>query len=270
MNFIRTLSIFIVTGAAMLILLFPAGFFFLLNLLTLFRLRRPAGFVMYKLAQVWARIVIALTGCSMTVKGRENIPRKGGVCFVANHVGVFDIILAMTYAGRPFGFIAKKELLFIPGINFWILFLGGLFIDRRRPKKALKTINRGAEHIRAGGGMLIFPEGTRSRGRGLGAFHPGALKLATQSEAVIVPLAIAGSYEVFEKHHLVNTVPVFVSFLPPIRPEEFPPKNRKQFLANSIRRRIALELSESSPFPEDHEDRPPSQDRGPEKTAGNR
>ncbi|MDR2073367.1 MAG: 1-acyl-sn-glycerol-3-phosphate acyltransferase [Spirochaetaceae bacterium] len=256
MNFIRTLSIFIVTGIAIIVFLVPAGLFFFVNLFTFFTLRRPTGFIMYKLAQIWAGIVVGLTGCSMTVKGREHIPRRGGVCFVANHVGVFDIILALAYAGRPFGFIAKKELLFIPGINFWILLLGGLFIDRRHPKKAFKTITRGAGLIRAGGGMLIFPEGTRSRDRGLGAFHPGALKLATQSEALIVPLAIAGSYEVFEKHHLVNAVPVFVSFLTPIRPEELPPENRKQFLANSIRYRIAVELAGSSPSPDLREDRP--------------
>jgi 1-acyl-sn-glycerol-3-phosphate acyltransferase len=249
MNCIKTAACFIVTAAAVVLFIFPVCLLLLVNLFSLFALRRFGSFVMYKLAQSWARLIIIITGCPMTVKGRENIPPKGGVCFVANHVGIFDIILALAYAGRPFGFIAKKELLLIPGINFWILLLGGLFIDRRHPRKALRTINRGVKHIQAGDGMLIFPEGTRSRDKGLGPFHPGALKLATQSGAAIVPLAIAGSYEVFEKNHLINAVPVFVSFLPPVQPGEFPPENRKQFLAGNIHHRIEGELGRFLPPP---------------------
>jgi 1-acyl-sn-glycerol-3-phosphate acyltransferase len=165
---------------------------------------------------------------------------------VSNHVGIFDIILALAYAGRPFGFIAKKELAFIPGIDIWILLLGGLFIDRKRPRKAVKTIASGIKRIKAGGGMLIFPEGTRSRGRGLGAFLPGALKLATQSDACIIPLAITGSSEVFEKNYRVNAVPVYVSFLPPIQSSSLPPEYRKQLLSERIHAAIGVELERHS------------------------
>jgi 1-acyl-sn-glycerol-3-phosphate acyltransferase len=236
---VKTAAAFIITGAAM-ILFIPVGC--LVLLFSFLGLGKPAAFIMYKMAQFWARLLIGIAGCRMTVSGREHIPPKGGFCFVSNHVGILDIILALGYAGRPFGFIAKKELFFIPGVNIWILILGGLFIDRKKPRKALATINRGIKNIKRGGGMLIFPEGTRSRGQGLAVFHPGALKLATQSGAVIVPVAITGSYEVFEKNGRVRAAPVFLSFLPPIRPEEIPPEDRKQILSGRIRDSIAAEL----------------------------
>ncbi|MDR2552615.1 MAG: 1-acyl-sn-glycerol-3-phosphate acyltransferase [Treponema sp.] len=239
MVFAKTAVIFGVTGLSM-VLFIPAAL--LCFALSFFGLKKSMGFVVYKLAQAWAVMLVFLTGCSATVTGRENIPKKGGVCFVSNHVGIFDIILALAYAGRPFGFIAKKELVFVPGVNIWIFLLGGLFIDRRRPRNALKTINLGIGRLRAGSAMLIFPEGTRSRGRGLAPFHPGSLKLASQSGAVIVPLAITGSYDVFEKTRRVRAVPVNVSFLSPVNPAELAPQDRKQLLADRLHDDIARAL----------------------------
>jgi 1-acyl-sn-glycerol-3-phosphate acyltransferase len=237
----KTIIIFSITIVAM-VLLIPAALPFLV--LRLFGLRQSMNFMIYKLAQGWARLIIILTGCKMTVRGRENIPKKGGVCFVSNHVGIFDIILALGYAGRLFGFIAKKELLFLPGINLWIYLLGGLFIDRGQPRKALGTINSGINRIKSGGAMLIFPEGTRSRGKEVAPFHPGSLKLASQSNALIVPMAISGSYDMFEKTYRVTAAPVSVSFLPPVNPSELPPEDRKKLLAEKLHDDIAAALEE--------------------------
>ncbi|MCL1814876.1 MAG: 1-acyl-sn-glycerol-3-phosphate acyltransferase [Treponema sp.] len=236
MAYLKTTAAFLITGMAAIVYIPAAALLFIIGL---FNLKRPMSFVLYKLAQAWARIIIIITGCPMTVSGRENIPKKGGLCFVSNHVGIFDIVLALAYAGRPFGFIAKKELLFLPGINIWIYLLGGLFIDRRQPRKALKTINLGVKRIKAGGAMMVFPEGTRSRGRGLAAFHPGSLKLASQSEALIIPVAISGSFDVFEKNHLINTVPVCINFLTPMDPADIPPQDRKNLLAEKLHDSIA-------------------------------
>jgi 1-acyl-sn-glycerol-3-phosphate acyltransferase len=244
MALIRTVFIFAITIFTMIIY-FPAALLFFF--LSFFGLKQPMAFAIHKIAQLWARLLVVLTRCPMTVTGRENIPRKGPLCFVSNHVGVFDIILALGYAGRPFGFIAKKELLLLPGINIWIYLLGGLFIDRKRPRNAIKTINRGINQIKSGAAMLIFPEGTRSKGGGLAPFLPGALKLASQSEALIVPMAITGSYDVFEKTHRVRAVPVSVSFLPPIDTAALPPADRKIILAEKLHRSIAEVLETHTP-----------------------
>jgi len=198
-------------------------------------LRRSMEWVNYRLAQSWAKIIIYITGCTLEVEGREYIPKKGGVCFVGNHVGIFDIILALANTGRPFGFIAKKELIYIPFLNLWIFLLGGLFIDRRNIRKALKTINHGIRKIRNGGGMLIFPEGTRSKGRGLLSFRSGSIKLATQSLVPIIPIAITGSYDVFEKYYRVHSVPVSIVFCPPIITAEMSPDERRHKLADEVR-----------------------------------
>jgi 1-acyl-sn-glycerol-3-phosphate acyltransferase len=92
--------------------------------------------------------------------------------------------------------------------------------------------------------MLIFPEGHRSKGQGLLPFHPGSLKLATQAEAPVVPVAIAGSYDVFEKNYRLNSVPVGVSFGAPVPTAGLPPEDRKQRLADRIHSLIESMLEE--------------------------
>ena len=196
----------------------------------------------YRFAQWWALSLIKIAGCDTTVKGRDNIPKNEGVCFVCNHCGFFDILLLLAYCGRPFGFVAKKELLLVPFLNVWIFLLGGLFIDRKNVRKAIQTINKGVSRIKAGGGMLIFPEGHRSKGRGLLPFHQGSLKLATQANAIIIPVAIEGSYEVFEKNKRVCGVPVKIAYLEPINTANLPAEERKQVLCDRIYTVIKEEL----------------------------
>ena len=209
-------------------------------------LKKPMSWLIYKIAQFWARGTMHITGCSITVEGRENIPKKGGVCFVSNNVAITDIILSLAYIGRPFGFIAKKELLYLPFFNMWIYILGGLFIDRLNIRKAIKTINHGIKKIQDGGCMLIFPEGTRSKGRGLLPFRSGAVKLATNSLAPIVPMAIEGTYNVLEIDWRVHAVPVRLKFFPPINTAEMSPEDRRHKLADQVRAIIEESLERKS------------------------
>jgi len=240
---IKTVLIFLFLSTFMVLLIPPViilGFFYLIGM------RKSMKLIIYRLAQGWARSIIKMTGCSIIVSGRENISRKTGICFVSNHCGFFDIVLLIAYCGRPFGFIAKKELLLIPFLNLWIYLLGGLFIDRSNVRKAVRTINIGIQRIKSGGGMLIFPEGHRSKGRGLLPFHPGSLKLATSAGAPIVPVAITGSYEVFERTYRVVSSPVKISFLKPIDTANLPSTDRKHILCDRIYSIIKEELGESS------------------------
>jgi len=240
---VKTIVAFAIT---ILIIIFCTPIGIVCMVLSVLGLKKPMSWIVYRIAQMWARILIVVTGCTMDVRGRENIPPKGGVCFVSNHVGIFDIILALAYAGRPFGFIAKKELLYLPFIDVWIYMLGGLFIDRVNIRKAKKTIDHGIEKLQKGWSMLIFPEGTRSKGQGLLPFRSGAIKLATNSLVPIVPIAIAGSYEVFEKDYRVHGVPIKMVFCPVINTSELSAEDRRHSLPDQVRSIIEAALSNQS------------------------
>ena len=196
--------------------------------------RKLMSRAVYLIGKGWALSIIKVIGCKVTVTGRENIPKNGGVCFVGNHSGYFDIVLLLAYCNRPIGFVAKKELIFVPFLNCWIYMIGGLFIDRSSLKKAVRTINKGVKRIKSGGGMIIFPEGHRSKGQGILPFHPGSLKLATMAEAPIVPVALEGSYEVFEKTYRVSRTSLKVTFCEPIDTASLPSTDRKLILSDRI------------------------------------
>jgi len=232
MLLIKTAFILVLVGVSVMFLTVPA---IICTILKLLGFRKTMTVWTSKIAQFWGFFIIWLTGSKVTVIGRENIPKTGGICLVSNHGSIFDIILNLAYVGRQFGFIAKKELLFLPFFNAWIAILGGLFIDRKNPRKGLKTINKGIKRLKAGGGILIFPEGTRSRGQGLLPFRPGSFKLATQSGVPVVPVAISNSYNLFEVNNRLNNVPLCIEFCKPVDTAAIPPENRKQFLADEVR-----------------------------------
>ena len=240
---LKTISAFAVT---ILTLIFVTPFGLLFLVLSFLGLKKAMSWPTYRIAQGWGRILIFITGCTLKVEGKENIPASGSVCFVSNHVGIFDIILALAHTGRPFGFIAKKELLRVPFINLWIYMLGGLFIDRKNIRKAIKTINLGIERLQNGLSMLVFPEGTRSKGQGLLPFRSGAVKLATNSLAPIVPIAIEGSYDVFEIDNRVHAAKVRMVFCPAINTAEMSPDDRRHHLADNVRSIIEAALAAPS------------------------
>lgn len=147
----------------------------------------------------WARSLIKLTGSKIEVKGEENIPKEGPVVFVANHQGNFDIPLLIGYIDKPKGFIAKVETEKMPIVGGWMRYMKCIFMDRKNPRAAVKTIKQGVEIVKSGHSLVIFPEGTRSVDGQLGEFKPGSFKLAMKAEAQIVPVTIDGTIDIMRK-----------------------------------------------------------------------
>ncbi|MDR2097189.1 MAG: 1-acyl-sn-glycerol-3-phosphate acyltransferase [Spirochaetaceae bacterium] len=241
MLFIKTVFAFLIVGASV-ILATPLGLpLFILRCLGL---KKAAMSLTCLIAQNWAWMLIRIIGCDVTIRGRENIPQEGGLCFVSNHCGYFDIVLILAAVRRQIGFIAKKELMFVPLINFWILLIGGFFIDRTSVRRSLATIKTAAKRIQGGESILIFPEGHRSKGQGLLPFHSGSFKLATESGAPIIPVSITGGYEVFEKTGRVTAAPLGIAFGKPVITSDIPARDRRQVLSNQVRELIAAGLAE--------------------------
>ena len=157
------------------------------------------GFIHFG-SSLWAKMVLKTTGSKITIEGLEKIPNEKGLCFVGNHQSAIDILIVLSVLPVTVGYIAKKELLYYPFLNLWIVALRSVYIERGNVKKALKSIEKGIKFIKKGNSMIIFPEGTRSKSDTMGTFKNGSIKLATRAEATIVPVTISGSWHAWEEN----------------------------------------------------------------------
>lgn len=180
-------------------------------------------------ARKWARSLVKLSGSDIIIKGEENIPTDRPVVFIGNHQGNFDIPIYLGYVDKPMGFIAKIEITKIPIIRTWMKYLYCVFIDRNDIRQSVEAINEGVLHLKNGHSLIIFPEGTRSRGKGLGEFKAGSIKLATKAGAAIVPVTMNGSYKIFEeRHNIITPSEVTVTFSPLIETKDLTPQEIKE------------------------------------------
>ena len=190
------------------------------------------------------RFIFWLTGSTLEVKGRENIPDDRAVLYVSNHRSYFDIVVGYQLIKGQAGFVAKKELKRIWLLSHWMKNLHCLFLDRENIKEGLKTILTGIDHVKHGISIWICPEGTRNKGKGMLEFKEGSMKIAEKSGCPIIPVAITGTAEIFESHiPLVKKSRVTVTFGEPIIISSLE-KEQKKFLGAYTSHRILEMLPE--------------------------
>jgi len=173
-------------------------------------------------ARVWAKMLMFLTGSRVTIEGIDLVPKHGGIILASNHQGALDILIHLAYMPREFRFVAKSELFKIPIFGWYMKVAGYVPIERDVSASAHRTIGSIADVLGKDDGILIFPEGTRSKSGELGPFKRGSLMAAFSSGATVVPVAISGSYQMMpKKTFLINAVPIKISFGQPISFKEY-------------------------------------------------
>jgi 1-acyl-sn-glycerol-3-phosphate acyltransferase len=126
--------------------------------------------------------------------GREHVPQDGPVIIAANHRSFLDPFVIATLARRPIYFVAKKELFRNRFIGWFLNSLGAFPIDRGNADQDAMATARAI--LERGDGVLIFPEGTRTRPGSLGSPKRGVGRLALETGAPVVPVAVFGTEDV--------------------------------------------------------------------------
>ena len=123
--------------------------------------------------------------------GREHVPAEGAVIIAANHRSFLDPFAIGTCVRRPVFFVAKKELFHNRFVG-WLLNCLGAF-PVRRGESDEETVETAKAILAEGGAVVMFPEGTRMRSGSLGQPRRGVGRLALETGAAVVPVAILGS-----------------------------------------------------------------------------
>ncbi len=158
------------------------------------------GRTQHRIAQVWARTCLRLSGAPLTVRGRENLTRHPVAVYAANHTSYMDT--PVIFATLPFQFriLAKAELWKLPFIGWYLNRSGQLPIHTDNPRATLSSLGAAVKALRAGMPLFVFPEGSRTPDGELQAFLSGAAFLAIRAQVPLVPIALTGVYDLLPMH----------------------------------------------------------------------
>jgi len=123
--------------------------------------------------------------------GREHIPASGPVILVSNHRSFIDPFIIGLCSRRPVYYVAKEEL-FHNRLLGWFVGSLGAFPVKRGAGDA-DFVETAKAILKRGDPVLIFPEGTRTRPGALGKPKRGVGRLALETGATVVPVAIKGT-----------------------------------------------------------------------------
>ena len=146
--------------------------------------------------------------------GRHHIP-AGPLILAANHRSFLDPFVIGCCLRRPVYFVAKKEL-FENRLQGWFLNCLGAF-PVRRGESDEESVKTALALLERGEAVVIFPEGTRMREGGLGEPRRGGGRMALQSAAPVVPIAVIGTDRARRRRVLIRPVKVAVRCGPPLR-----------------------------------------------------
>ena len=182
--------------------------------------KRAAAAFALTVVRIAFNLGMFVSGCKKEIVGTENIPRDTPVVFAANHRSFYDIILAyqtIASAHVQVAFISKIEIKKTPAIAQWMYFLNCLFMDRGDMKQNMGVILDAIALVKDGYSIYIAPEGTRNATDTLLPFKEGSMKIATKTNAPIVPVCIRNTENILESHlPWVRGGKVYIEFGKPV------------------------------------------------------
>ena len=200
----------------------------------------------FRFIQFAFRVVSVPLGIRLDVIGRENIPQDRPCLFIGNHRSYLDVVLGYPLFPKLTGFVAKNDFTKFPILPIWMRRLYCQFLIEGDLRQNLQSILAAIDNVNQGVSMCIYPEGKRGTAedeRELLEFHEGSFKIATRTKCPIVPVAIVGSRECFERQFpKAKAGHVIIEYGRPIEVSQMSREELKGIGAKC--RRIVLEMVE--------------------------
>lgn len=165
---------------------------------------RSLKIIDFAIQKLWSWPFLWMAGIDWEVRGKENVSTDGkGFLILFNHSSHYDIPLLYYLFPRSFRFGAKIELFKIPFFGKAMERCGVLPIDRGNRNKVMKVYENAIARINQGECFALAPEGTRQDEPRIGKFKRGPFEFAINAQMDIVPVVLAGAFEVFSKKQIL-------------------------------------------------------------------
>jgi 1-acyl-sn-glycerol-3-phosphate acyltransferase len=181
-------------------------------------------------------------GIKLELRIPEDAYKRGQAIYIANHQNNWDLFTVSSAVTPKVVTVGKKSLAWMPlfGQLYWLT--GNILIDRANKTKAKGTINQVVDSIKSSDvSVWMFPEGTRSRGRGLLPFKTGAFHAAMGAEVPVIPIVCSSTRHL--KLNRWDNGHVIVEMLPPVSYEEYKDKSVRD-LSNQCYEAMKVKLEE--------------------------
>lgn len=179
----------------------------------LFNPRNPKNVARF--AHLFSFFFKPILGVKVDTRLYPEISKIGSCVYIANHQNNFDMVVAADVVQPKTVTVGKKSLAWIPFFGQLYYLTGNILIDRNNKSKAHDTIGQVVKEIKTRGiSIWMFPEGTRSRGRGLLPFKTGAFKAAIAAGVPIVPICVSDTNNI--QLNRLNNGHMIVEMLDPI------------------------------------------------------
>lgn len=183
---------------------------------------------------------------SVRVIGGENIPMSGPAVLASNHIGYLDFVFsgfAARQRGRRVRFLAKKEIFDKRGVGWLMRQMGHVPVDRHGAAK--DSLAAAKEQLAHGEIIGMFPEATISPSFVPRRGKTGTVRLAQETGAPLIPVAIWGTQRIMTKWRPKNIrrgIPVVVNVGKPI---DVSPGEDAQVVTDQLMESITLLLEEA-------------------------
>src|SRR5258705_1724904 len=159
--------------------------------------------VVFRLGRLWAKAHLKVMGIAPAYSGLEHAAGTAPRIFLANHLSTLDIWVLAPVLPVTTRFVSKRTIFWIPVLGQAMAVAGFIAIDRQDRASAIRSLSSAVGPIQNGASIILFPEGTRSRDGRLARFKRGAFHLALDAGVPVVPVAIAGTFQVIRPRSLI-------------------------------------------------------------------
>lgn len=158
------------------------------------------GRLSFYFGKLWSWLILKTNGVKLQVHGSENIIKNESYIFISNHTSNLDPPIVALSVGHVVRFVSKKSVLKVPLFGYASKLAKMIFIDRDDAAGSVEILNQNINDLNHGISACFFAEGTRSSDGVLGKFKKGGVVLAINSGIAIVPITIAGSWNVLPRN----------------------------------------------------------------------